>query len=61
MSSLSAIGKKQRLSRIFASDSKSVIFAMDHGFERGPSVFTGETIDPGLIMKKVVDAALKPQ
>lgn len=45
------------MGRIFRENSKSVIFAMDHGVELGPSVFTrDESLDPRKILFKVVEA-----
>jgi class I fructose-bisphosphate aldolase len=54
----SSIGKRLRLENIFASDSRSVVFAMDHGVERGPSVFTRLSLDPKVILSKVVEAGV---
>jgi fructose-bisphosphate aldolase, class I len=45
-----------RLSRIFKDDSKAVIFAMDHGFERGPIAFNENSMDPNWILSKIVEA-----
>jgi len=45
------------MGRIFREDSKSVIFAMDHGVELGPSVFTSDdSLDQRKILSKVVEA-----
>lgn len=52
----SSVGKLVRLGRIFAGDSKAVIFAMDHGVERGPEVFPGDVVNPRTILNKVVEA-----
>jgi fructose-bisphosphate aldolase, class I len=57
-SSLSYVGKQLRFERIFRDDSRSVIFAMDHGFERGPSVFSDSALNPADIISKVVDAGV---
>lgn len=54
----SLIGKQLRLERIFAKDSRSVIFAMDHGVERGPSVFPDSALNPEDIISKVVEAGV---
>jgi fructose-bisphosphate aldolase, class I len=55
---LSYVGKEVRLGRIFGSDHRSVIFAMDHGVERGPSVFPSAALNPKDIIRKVVDAGV---
>ncbi|MGI0080357.1 MAG: 2-amino-3,7-dideoxy-D-threo-hept-6-ulosonate synthase [Nitrososphaerales archaeon] len=52
----SSVGKQVRLGRIFRKDDKSVIFAMDHGIERGPDVFPTDALDPKDILRKVVEA-----
>jgi fructose-bisphosphate aldolase, class I len=52
----SSVGKRVRFERIFAEDSKTVIFAMDHGVERGPGVFSAESVNPRNILPKVVEA-----
>ncbi len=58
----SHIGKQLRFERIFGNDSRSVIFAMDHGVEIGPSVFPPSALNPKDIISKVaeggVDAAM---
>jgi len=54
----SLVGKQLRLERVFARDSRSVIFAMDHGVERGPSVFPGSALNPRDIISKVVEAGV---
>lgn len=45
------------MGRIFRENSRSVIFAMDHGVELGPSVFaTDDSLDSKKILSKVVEA-----
>jgi fructose-bisphosphate aldolase, class I len=51
-----SVGKLVRLGRIFRENSKSVISAMDHGVEKGPSIFSADSIDARKIISKVVDA-----
>ncbi len=50
------MGKQVRSERIFRADGRAAIFAMDHGVERGPSVFPGALIDPRAIISKIVDS-----
>lgn len=47
------VGKKIRLSRIIGRG-RSVVFAFDHGVEHGPGDFTPETLDPKVVLEKVV-------
>ncbi|MEB3774292.1 MAG: class I fructose-bisphosphate aldolase family protein [Desulfurococcales archaeon] len=54
---LASIGKKVRLSRILPGG-RSVIFAFDHGIEHGPRDFTGERINPRIVIEAVVDAGV---
>ena len=59
ITSTSSVGKRIRFQRIFPSnDSRSVIFAMDHGLELGPSVFTADSLDPRKILSKVTELVL---
>lgn len=50
-------GKYVRLKRIMP-DGKSVILALDHGFEYGPSDFPREHLNPRVIVSKVVEAGV---
>ena len=55
----SLVGKQLRLERIFdPADSRSVIFAMDHGVERGPAVFPPDALNPREIVARVIEAGV---
>ncbi|AIF69174.1 fructose-bisphosphate aldolase [Palaeococcus pacificus DY20341] len=60
METYNNIGIQRRLRRFFRRDGRALIFAMDHGFEHGPTDFeeTWEHIDPNLILKKVIKAGI---
>lgn len=49
----SVVGKRVRLSRIIGRG-RSVVFALDHGVEHGPSDFTVETLNPRRVLEKIV-------
>ncbi len=55
-----SIGIKRRLGRFFRRDGRALIFAMDHGFEHGPTDFepAWEHVDPKTIIRKVVRAGI---
>jgi fructose-bisphosphate aldolase, class I len=55
---LSSVGKQLRYERIFKPDCRSVVFAMDHGVERGPVAFPDEALNPRDIISKVVEAGV---
>lgn len=50
------LGKARRLSRIMGGDGRSLIMAMDHGFEHGPGGFASSSIDPAPVFEKVLDS-----
>jgi predicted phospho-2-dehydro-3-deoxyheptonate aldolase len=51
---LSEFGKKLRLSRLHDKKTgKTVIIALDHGFEHGPADFPDGVLDPRMIVKAV--------
>ncbi|ASJ11120.1 fructose-bisphosphate aldolase [Thermococcus sp. P6] len=54
------VGIRRRLARFFRRDGRALIFAMDHGFEHGPTDFEGhwEHVNPGTIIRKVVRAGV---
>jgi len=53
---MSEIGKKLRLSRILDTKTgKTVIIALDHGVEHGPSDFSEKALDPRAIVRKVAE------
>ena len=60
MESYNNIGIKRRLRRFFRRDGRALIFAMDHGFEHGPTDFeeTWEHINPRVIIGKVIRAGV---
>lgn len=52
---MSKIGKKVRLSRILdRKTGRTVIIALDHGVEHGPTDFPEPVLDPRVIVRKVV-------
>ncbi|CAB49012.1 class I fructose-bisphosphate aldolase [Pyrococcus abyssi] len=60
MEALQNIGIKRRLRRFFRRDGRALIFAMDHGFEHGPTDFepVWEHVNPRVIIRKVVRAGV---
>ncbi len=60
MDAYQEIGIKRRLGRFFRRDGKALIFAMDHGFEHGPTDFepVWEHVNPKVIIRKVVRAGV---
>jgi len=53
---MSEIGKKLRLSRMLDKKTgKTVIIALDHGVEHGPSDFPEKVLDPRVIVRKVAE------
>ncbi|KUK16580.1 MAG: Fructose-1,6-bisphosphate aldolase (FBA) [Thermococcus sibiricus] len=60
MEAYNNIGIRRRLRRFFRRDGRALIFAMDHGFEHGPTDFeeTWEHINPRIIIRKVVRAGI---
>ncbi len=54
------VGIKRRLKRFFRRDGRALIFAMDHGFEHGPTDFEEhwEHVNPRIIIRKVVRAGI---
>ncbi|KUH34478.1 fructose-bisphosphate aldolase [Thermococcus celericrescens] len=54
------VGIKRRMKRFFRRDGRALIFAMDHGFEHGPTDFEEhwEHVNPRIIIKKVVRAGI---
>ncbi len=54
------VGIKRRLGRFFRRDGRALIFAMDHGFEHGPTDFEEhwEHVNPRVIIKKVMRAGV---
>jgi len=53
-------GIKRRMRRFFRRDGRALIFAMDHGFEHGPTDFepVWEHVNPKVIVRKVVRAGI---
>ncbi|NJE07376.1 fructose-bisphosphate aldolase [Thermococcus sp. M39] len=60
MDAFQNVGIKRRLKRFFRRDGRALIFAMDHGFEHGPTDFeeVWEHIKPKIIIRKVVRAGI---
>ncbi len=60
MEAYNNIGIRRRLRRFFRRDGRALIFAMDHGFEHGPTDFeeNWEHINPRIIIRKVVRAGI---
>ncbi|ACS34256.2 class I fructose-bisphosphate aldolase [Thermococcus gammatolerans] len=54
------VGIKRRMKRFFRRDGRALIFAMDHGFEHGPTDFepVWEHVNPRAIIRKVVRAGI---
>lgn len=54
------VGIKRRMRRFFRRDGRALIFAMDHGFEHGPTDFepVWEHVNPKVIIRKVVRAGI---
>ncbi|AMQ17693.1 class I fructose-bisphosphate aldolase [Thermococcus peptonophilus] len=60
MDAYQSVGIRRRLKRFFRRDGRALIFAMDHGFEHGPTDFepVWEHINPRIIIRKVVRAGI---
>ena len=60
MDAYQSVGIRRRLKRFFRRDGRALIFAMDHGFEHGPTDFEEhwEHVNPRIIVKKVVRAGI---
>ncbi|WP_457742223.1 class I fructose-bisphosphate aldolase [Thermococcus sp.] len=60
MDAYQSVGIKRRLRRFFRRDGKALIFAMDHGFEHGPTDFkpVWKHVNPRVIVRKVVRAGI---
>ena len=60
MDAYQSVGIRRRLKRFFRRDGRALIFAMDHGFEHGPTDFEEhwEHVNPRIIMRKVVRAGI---
>ncbi|MCD6372869.1 MAG: class I fructose-bisphosphate aldolase family protein [Thermococcus sp.] len=54
------VGIKRRMRRFFRRDGRALIFAMDHGFEHGPTDFEEcwEHVNPKITIRKVVRAGI---
>ena len=54
------LGIKRRMRRFFRRDGRALIFAMDHGFEHGPTDFepVWEHVNPKVVVRKVVRAGI---
>ena len=60
MEAYQSVGIRRRLRRFFRRDGRALIFAMDHGFEHGPTDFepVWEHVNPKVIIRKVVRAGV---
>ncbi len=60
MDAYQSVGIRRRLKRFFRRDGRALIFAMDHGFEHGPTDFEEhwEHVNPKIIMRKVIRAGI---
>lgn len=60
MDAYQSVGIRRRLKRFFRRDGRALIFAMDHGFEHGPTDFepVWEHVNPRIIIRKVVRAGV---
>ncbi|WP_209477237.1 class I fructose-bisphosphate aldolase [Thermococcus stetteri] len=60
MDAYQSVGIRRRLKRFFRRDGRALIFAMDHGFEHGPTDFepVWEHVNPRVIIRKVVRAGV---
>jgi len=60
MDAYQSIGVRRRLRRFFRRDGRALIFAMDHGFEHGPTDFepVWEHVNPQVIVRKVMRAGI---
>ena len=60
MDAYQSVGIRRRLGRFFRRDGRALIFAMDHGFEHGPTDFEEhwEHVNPRIILRKVVRAGI---
>ncbi|WP_457751662.1 class I fructose-bisphosphate aldolase [Thermococcus sp.] len=60
MDAYQSVGIRRRLRRFFRRDGRALIFAMDHGFEHGPTDFEAnwEHVNPKVIVRKVVRAGI---
>ncbi|ASJ12741.1 class I fructose-bisphosphate aldolase [Thermococcus thioreducens] len=54
------VGIRRRMARFFRRDGRALIFAMDHGFEHGPTDFEEhwEHVNPRIILRKVIRAGV---
>ncbi|WP_297467209.1 class I fructose-bisphosphate aldolase [Thermococcus sp.] len=60
MDAYQSVGIRRRLKRFFRRDGRALIFAMDHGFEHGPTDFEEhwKHVNPRVIIRKVVRAGI---
>ncbi|ASJ02809.1 fructose-bisphosphate aldolase [Thermococcus profundus] len=60
MDAYQSVGVRRRLKRFFRRDGRALIFAMDHGFEHGPTDFepVWEHVNPRVIVRKVMRAGV---
>ena len=60
MDAYQSVGIKRRMRRFFRRDGRALIFAMDHGFEHGPTDFepVWEHVNPKTIIRKVMRAGV---
>ncbi|WP_048055232.1 class I fructose-bisphosphate aldolase [Pyrococcus sp. NA2] len=60
MDALQSLGIRRRLKRFFRRDRRALIFALDHGFEHGPTDFepVWDHVNPKVIIRKVVRAGI---
>ncbi|NJE85883.1 fructose-bisphosphate aldolase [Thermococcus sp. CX2] len=60
MDAYQSVGIRRRLKRFFRRDGRALIFAMDHGFEHGPTDFEEywEHVNPKIIIRKVMRAGV---
>ncbi|ANF21781.1 class I fructose-bisphosphate aldolase [Thermococcus piezophilus] len=60
MDAYQSVGIRRRLKRFFRRDGRALIFAMDHGFEHGPTDFEEywEHVNPKIITRKVMRAGV---
>jgi class I fructose-bisphosphate aldolase len=49
------IGKKLRLNRMIDKTGRTVIIALDQGFEHGPTDFPEKVLDPKVIVKAAAE------
>ncbi|NJF24133.1 class I fructose-bisphosphate aldolase [Thermococcus sp. Bubb.Bath] len=60
MDAYQSVGVRRRLRRFFRRDGRALIFAMDHGFEHGPTDFepVWEHVNPRVIVRRVMRAGI---